>query len=134
MLIVIGGGANAQHLISLNGKQLFKVNEDDDNTGKKLALKLKTNYAATAALEVKELKPSKKMIRSYMVYDEQDNELIKLVKSKKPGTQQVLIKGLLKKLEAGKKYFLYTIAIPSDPKLAAAVRVRRILLCAVTVE
>lgn len=125
---------HAQHIISVNGKQVLKANEEDDNAGKKVGIKSKAGYPAAAVFEVKDLKGSKKMVRSYLIYDAQDNVILKLGASKKRYAQQVLLKDLLSKLEPGKKFFLYSSAIPSDPQLAAAVRVKRVLLCIVSAE
>lgn len=133
-LIFMGGLINAQHIISINSKQVLKLNEEDDNADENIKLNLNFKHPAAAVFEAKDLKGSKQWKRSYIIYDEQDNEILKLNASKKVNTQQVAIKELLKKLEAGKKYFLYTMATPSNPKLAAVVRVRRILLCAVIVQ
>lgn len=134
LLMIIGMTVNAQHIISLNNKKQLTINLEEDNSGKALIIKLKGAYPAKALLTIKDLKQDKAWVRTYTITDEKDNVITELSKSSKANTQQILIQSLLKKLEAGKKYFIYTLAKPADPKLAASVRVRRYLLCSVTVQ
>lgn len=132
--MVIGVTVNAQHIISLNNKKQLTINEEDDNSNQTLVIKLRPAYPTKALLTIKDVKQSKAWIRTYNISDEKDMVILELGKSAKANTQQVLIQTVLKKLETGKKYFIYTWAKPADPKLAAAVRIRRVLLCAVTVQ
>ncbi|MBI1781028.1 MAG: hypothetical protein HYR66_06625 [Sphingobacteriales bacterium] len=134
LLMIIGVAVNAQHVISLNNKKQLTINHEEDNSSKELVIKLKAGYPAKALLTIKDMKQAKAWIRTYTVTDEKDNVITELSKSTKANTQQILIQTLLKKLEAGKKYFIYTMAKPSDPKIAASIRVRRYLLCSVTVQ
>lgn len=69
--------------------------------------------------------------RSFMLVDENDAELYRLDNVK--ATNIITLKTLAAKIETGKTYKLYTMAIPKDPKKAAVVRVRRILVCSITV-
>lgn len=132
--MVIGNAANGQHIISLNNKKQLTINEEDDNSNKALIIKLKPAYPPKALLTIKDLKQDNAWKRTYNITDDKDHVITELGKSSKAGIQQLFIQTLLKKLEPGKKYFLYTWAKPADPKMAASVRVRRYLLCSVTVQ
>lgn len=134
LLMIIGATVNAQHIVSLNSKKQLTINHEEDNSGKALIIKLKGGYPAKALLTIKDLKQDKAWIRTYTITDEKDNVITELSKSSNASTQQIPIQTLLKKLETGKKYFIYTMAKPADPKLAASVRVRRYLLCSVSVQ
>lgn len=133
-MLIVGVTINAQHIISINNKQQLTINEDDDNSSKKLVIKLKPSYPAKALLTVKDVKERKDWLRTYNISDEQDNVLLTFNKTANAGVQQTAIQTVLKKLEAGKKYFLYIWAKPANPKMAAAVRIRRVLLCTVAIK
>jgi hypothetical protein len=134
LLVMTGLMVNAQHVILLNNKKQLTINHEEDNSSKSLLIKLKPAYPVKSLLTIKDLKQDKAWIRTYTITDEKDNVITELSKSSKANTQQIVIQTLLKKLEAGKKYFIYTMAKPADPKLAASVRVRRYLLCSVIVQ
>lgn len=69
--------------------------------------------------------------RSFILFGDKDEELMR-----KEKTRDVKIPGAeLKKAFAGEsKIRIYTIAIPTDPELAARVRVRRVHLCTIELK
>lgn len=75
-----------------------------------------------------------KLVRQYMLVTSGDEDLKISFSSKSVGITSALLKDIFAKTEKGKIYNLYTIATPADPKEAALVRVRRILLCKVQIK
>lgn len=122
----------AQYVISVNNKKRLTIKENEDNSA--LSLKLTPPYPAKAMLSIKAIKQNKGWLRSYDITDDKDNVIISLENTYSTDTKQALIQQLIKKLEPGKKYGIYTWAKPSDPKLAASVRIRRFFLCSLVIE
>ena len=60
-----------------------------------------------------------------MVYNEKDQELV----SKKGNELKIKNSELLSFFKRSKQIKIYTIAVPTDPKLKASIRVRRVHLC-----
>ena len=92
---------------------------------------LKKNYVLEISYKEVDVAKEKEWIRSFMVFDESDQQLLK-----KDSTRHIKITSAqLKKLFGDKKKIkIYTIAIPSDPDLAARVRVRRMHLCTLQLQ
>jgi len=68
--------------------------------------------------------------RTIMIYDENDQEL-----SRQKGTRLELSDAALHDLfQQSKTLKIYTLALPTDPKLKAAVRVRRVHLCTLILD
>lgn len=63
--------------------------------------------------------------RTMMVYNEKDQELV----SKKGNELKIKNSELLSFFKRSKQIKIYTIAVPTDPKLKASIRVRRVHLC-----
>lgn len=124
----------AQHEIFINNKKLLSLNQEDDNSQQALVIKLKERYTTKSLLSIRETNPQKGWIRKYDITNEQDKVIVQLASPAHSAIKQIPVTTLLKKLDAGKKYFLYTYSLPSDPAMAAAVRIRRYLLCTITVE
>ena len=68
--------------------------------------------------------------RTISVYDENDREL-KQQKGTKLKLSHTELKSFLKQ---SKKLKIYTVALPTDPKLKASIRVRRVHLCTLIAE
>lgn len=112
--------------VKLNNKTILNTtNEDEAANSKPITA---AEWANNGSLEVcyKEKKPQKDWRRSIFFVDENDNELIR-----KDGVTKVKISvAELKQAFAGKKQIrIFTISLPTDPDLAARVRVRRVHLC-----
>ncbi len=92
---------------------------------------LNKNYILQISYKEADVKKEKDWIRSFTFFDETDNEI-----TRKDSTRKVKIAAAeLKKMFGDKKMVkIYTVAIPSDPNLAARVRVRRLHLCTLVVE
>ena len=112
--------------ITLSNKALLRTTTEDEHANTKAISA--TAWNGKGKLEVCYTeKPAKKdWRRSILFTDENDNEIIR-----KDGTGRVKISlAELKQAFAGKKKIsIYTISLPTDPDLAARVRVRRVHLC-----
>lgn len=113
--------------VTLNGKTL--LNASVENTDKNIImvssadLKKKGDFIITYTEKTK----VDKWQRTISAYNEKDIELQKQTGNRfkiKNSTLQSLLKG-------AKTIQFYTISLPTDPKLQAAVRVRRVHLCTV---
>jgi hypothetical protein len=114
--------------IKWNKKVILETSKTNEtaNTRKIKSADLKKNYVLEISYKESDAKKEKEWIRSFMVFDESDNEILR-----KDSTRNTMITASeLKKLFGDKKKIkIYTIAIPADPDLAARVRVRRAHLC-----
>ncbi|HET6995580.1 MAG TPA: hypothetical protein VFI06_11395 [Chitinophagaceae bacterium] len=119
--------------ITWNKKVILQTSKSDEsaNTRKIKSGDLKKNYTLDISYKESDPKKEKEWIRSFMIFDEKDAELLR-----KDSTRQAKISAAeLKKLfAANKKLKIYTIAIPSDPEMAARVRVRRVHLCTLQLQ
>lgn len=116
--------------IKLNGKVIFTATGEDElkNTKKIKATELSKN--GTLDVLYKESVPRESWKRSLLFFDEGDHQLF--LKDSVTAVTKIN-SATLSKLFAGKKKLrIYTIATPTDPNLAARVRVRRVHL--VTIE
>jgi hypothetical protein len=119
--------------LTWNKKPILQTSTSDEtaNTLKIKAADLKKSYMLELTYKEADAAKGKSWIRSFMLLDESGNELWR-----KDSTHLLKITAAeLKKLFAGKKQLkIYTIAIPSDPDLAARVRVRRVHLCTLKLQ
>jgi hypothetical protein len=72
--------------------------------------------------------------RSFSIYNSEVAGIADLKPCKTGGVYELSLKTLLAKVTKGESYRLYTMAIPRDPKKAALVRVRRVLVCTITIN
>ena len=116
--------------LCLDKKQLLKTSNEDEqknivsisSSELKMSELLDINYTQ-AAFE-------KGWERTLSVYDENDQEL-KTTKGNKLSLKTSVVKSLLEQHKAIKFYTLYS---PTDPKMKAAVRLRRVHLCTVVLQ
>ena len=88
------------------------------------------NKYKTFVISYKETEPQKDWKRTIMAYDEKDKEL-----SKQTGNKFLLKSAALKTLlQTSKIVKIFTWSLPTDPNLAAQVRVRRVHLCTLVLE
>jgi len=69
--------------------------------------------------------------RSIIIMNESRNPLITEELGKNSGTVKIDI-NQLKEKTGGKTFYVYTLALPTDPAIAATIRVRPMLLCTVS--
>ena len=110
--------------ISLDKKQILHADAEDEVANTKKLPTPRANSVLT--IHIKEAKKQKGWIRSVVVVNENDEELLR-----KEDVSVVNILGSeLKKLSAGhNKLRIFAISLPSDPEEASRVRVRRVHLC-----
>lgn len=81
-------------------------------------------------ISYKQEEPQKGWRRTISFYDDNNNEL-----SKQTGNRFTIKSGTLKNLfQTSKIIKVYTVSLPTDPNLAAQVRVRRVHLCTLVLE
>jgi len=126
-------GQSGSWKITWNKKVILQTTKSDEaaNTRSLKASDLKKNYVLEISYKEADAHSAKEWIRSFMVFDESDKELFR-----KDSTRNLKITAAqLKKLFGDKKKIkIYTIAIPSDPDMAAKVRVRRVHLCTLLLQ
>ncbi len=119
--------------IKLNGKLLLGSEAEDRNANiKKVKAAELNNDTGTLDVLYKEANPQAGWKRMLTFVDENDHEKLR----KDSVTAQTRVKlSTLKELFTGKKKIsIYTISLPTDPELAARVRVRRVHLCTLELE
>lgn len=126
LLSVLGLAAQDSWKISIHHKVLLKTAIEDEGANSKPVTSAAWNKKGNLEVCYQEKPVKKDWRRSILFTDENDQELIR-----KDGVSRVKIPlAELKQAFAGKKkIFIYTISIPTDPDLAARVRVRRVHLC-----
>lgn len=118
--------------IKLNSKVVLSATTEDETANTKKIKKTELDSKGSLDVLYKSSKPATEWIRSLMFYDENDNELLR--KDSVTATTQIKM-ATIKELFAGeKKIRIYTVAIPSDPNLAASIRVRRVHLCTLELQ
>jgi len=103
--------------------------EDQEKNIVKISLS-ELNKHKTFTVSYKENAPQKGWNRTITLYDEKDNELKKQA-SKKFAIKTSELKTLLNEY---KTINIYTINLPTDPKLKAQVRIRRVHLCTLVLQ
>jgi glucose-6-phosphate isomerase len=113
-----------------NGKQKLKASSE--NSSKNVITITKADLKKTGALIItyKEMGGQKGWQRSITLFDEKDNELVK--------EESALLKVANTKLASlantYKTIKVYSWALPTDPAVAATVRIRRVHLCTILIK
>ncbi|HLG41417.1 MAG TPA: hypothetical protein VI461_17185 [Chitinophagaceae bacterium] len=114
-------------------KTILETSKEDEtaNTKKITKTDLDKTYFLEISYKEGTAKNIKALRRSFLFYGESDNELLR-----KDSTRNAKIPAAeLKKIFADqKKIKIYTIAIPTDPNIAARVRIRRVHLCTLELQ
>ncbi|HEX8332787.1 MAG TPA: hypothetical protein VF622_09190 [Segetibacter sp.] len=120
--------------VSAQGKTIY-VNLKEEDTGKLLSVNSKLKSAATGKLSIvnTEWSKEKDWKRTFEIYDDTDQSILKVLPNKTSGKYEVSLKSIVSKLKKGETYSIYTMAIPKDPKKAAVVRVRRVFVCRISI-
>ncbi|MEI9807120.1 MAG: hypothetical protein WDO16_04095 [Bacteroidota bacterium] len=119
--------------IKWNKKTILQAGKEDEtaNTKKIKRADLSKKYCLEISYQEADPAKEKEWTRSFLIYGDSDNDVLR-----KDSTRSIQVTAAeLKKLFGDqKKIRIYTIAIPSDPDLAARVRVRRVHLCTLELE
>lgn len=111
-------------------KQLIIQSNTEDITVNSKTVKAADLFAKEGLKIVYTEAPDAKVIRSYIIMDTERQELFRTDKIKEPVQGDVLKKAI----GHHQKIEIYSLAIPSDPALAATVRVRPVHLCTLILE
>ena len=111
--------------IKWNGEKILVSDTEDKKANvRKVSM---VSSSSDSLLEIKYNDNSKEGIkRSFLIFGASDNELLRLDST---WSAKVSRETLEKVMGTAKKIEIYTIALPTDPELAARVRVRRVHLC-----
>ncbi len=90
------------------------------------------NSKSTLTISLQNVKIDKDKNRSYVLTDANNTQEIYKT-DKAIAITTIFLNTIKSKFEKGKRYKLYTYAIPKDPKKAALVKVRRILVCEIEI-
>ena len=119
--------------IKWNKKTILETGKENEPLNSKKIKKadLDKNYCLEISYKESDKKKEQEWKRSFLFFDETDAELLR-----KDSTRELKITAAeLKEIFTGKKKIrIYTIAIPTDPELAARVRVRRVHLCTLELQ
>ena len=121
--------------VSIPGKAI-QVNLDEENPANVLSINSSSASIKTGKLKVvnHSWKTEKEWKRSFSIYNSTDAVVATITPCKISGNYEILLNKILPKMVKGETYTLYTMAIPRDPKKAAVVRVRRVLVCTINVQ
>ena len=114
--------------VKWNKKVLLDATRENETANTKKIKKADLSKKYLLEITYKESDPEKEKAwkRSFLFFGDTDNELLR-----KDSTRNIVITAaeLKKLLGTQKKIRIYTLVIPTDPDLAARVRVRRVHLC-----
>ena len=114
--------------VRLNKKTLLSATKEDETANIRKLSFSDWKTADSLTISYKEMSPKKQWERSIFLCDEDDNELLRKDENTKASFSQEEVK----KAFAGKKFIrIFTTVSPSDPELAARVRIRRVHLCTI---
>jgi hypothetical protein len=119
--------------IKWHKRTIVETGKEDEMVNKKTVKKGELDNDYCLEITYKESSPQKEKEwkRSFLLFDENDNELIR-----KDSTRNVLIPASeLKTLFGDKtKIRIYTVTLPTDPNMAASIRVRRVHLATIELK
>ena len=119
--------------IKWNKKVILNATTENETKNIKKLKKAELSKRYSLEINYKESDPAKEKAwnRSFLFFGDNDNELLR----KESVRNVTLTAAELKRLFGDqKKIRIYTMAIPTDPDLAARVRVRRIHLCTLELQ
>ena len=128
--ISVAAPAQGSWKVCLNNKTVLKTSTENEEKNiihiNAADLKKKNGFVVNYT----DQKKKNDWERTIMIYDENDHEVIQ-----QKGTKFELSNADLRAFfQQSKTLKIYTWALPTDPKLKAAVRVRRVHLCTLTLE
>jgi len=116
--------------IKWNGETILSANtEDNEKNTRKVSI---VKSFKDPVLEIDYNDGSREGLkRSFLIFGKSDNELLRLDST---WSADITKETLMKALGGAKELQIYTIALPTDPEMAARVRVRRVHLCTLTLK
>jgi hypothetical protein len=112
--------------IKLNNKTIITAKAEDEDANVKTIMRSELSKPGSLQVLYKQAQPKPGWRRSILLFDENDVELSRIdsLTAKSKISSATLKKGFADK----KEIRIYTISLPTDPNLAAAIRVRRVHL------
>jgi hypothetical protein len=111
-------------------KQLFASHSDDMGDSKKVVtLTAKDLNKLPLTVIYKQALEEKDWARSVMVHSDKDVDILNLQGKTSSGTFTLPAAKIKAALLKYKSLYIYSICLPTDPELAKAVRVRRVVIC-----
>ncbi len=122
--------ANDSCTIFLNKKTIFKGAVDQENAVGYLNLKhVRYKKCDCITIKFKSDNENKGWYRTFFINTENDQQIKKIEMPKQSGAVTVSATVLNKQQEKRQPFFIYTTSLPADKKMAASIRVRRVLIC-----
>lgn len=116
--------------VLLNGKQVLQTSTENESSNRKTISTAELGGKASLDIIYTE-SPDAKLKRSFIVMNNQRNELLRKDNTTKFTLNSSELSALAQK---SKELVIYTIGIPSDPAVAATVRVRPVHVFTLTVQ
>jgi len=120
-----------QFTVTANNKSIT-VSPDNEIEDKLLLIDQSKSGNDFLTIHVTNEETGKDWKRSFLIYDSADN-VIKDIVSMKNGSYCIKLNELKILLHTQQDYFIYTTAIPKDPKKAMLVKVARIFVCRIRI-
>ena len=121
--------------INLSAKgERMTVSLDDNNIGRTFNLKkanITVNDYFMATVFDEQIDTS--WLRSFTIHNSADS-IIASLKKTVDNTYSISLKELISGLQPGSQYYLYTIAVPLDPKKRMLVKVARRIVCKIALK
>jgi len=119
--------------VSAQGKSVSASPDGENNDNVLVLQRSAASAAAHLVAKVNNEEISGGWKRTFVLYDNEDKEIITLDSMKK-NCYGVSLQALLPVLLHAKQYALYTIVLPEDPQKAMEVRIARQLVCKIQVS
>lgn len=126
--------SNAQNSwkVKLNARVVLAATTEDETKNTRKIKRTELDKKGSLDVLYKSDKTNTEWIQSLLFYGETDNEVFR--KDSVSGTTKIKLATLKELFGTAKKIRIYTISIPSDPNLAARIRVRRVHLCTLELQ
>ena len=120
--------------INLSSKnERLSVSLDENNLNKTFDIKNTKTANERLTITVSDEVIGNDWQRSFTIHNTNDSE-IAVLKYIGSDSYCISLKDLREKLQAGNQYYLYTIALPTDPKRRMLVKVARHLVCKIVIK
>lgn len=133
LLPVIISQAQDVRIILFAGAEKLSVALDENNSDKIFNFKKTNITSSNFTVAVLNENIDTGWQRSFKIHNAADSEIASL-KQMKDDSYCISLKELIPKLQAGNQYYLYTIALPTDPKKQMLVKLIRRMVCKIAVK
>jgi negative regulator of sigma E activity len=130
ILLAMYASAQDSWKITHNGKQCLQTSVESVETNSFTIKAADLKKKGLLSVQYTEAEKQKDWKRSIILFDEKDTELYR----KDKNILQLQNSTLAVLSKKAKKISIYTLSLPTDPKLAAVVRVRRVHLATIIIK